>query len=267
MTSLWNRLTRKNPSAATPAESKGVEMSRPSASDGKGIFQPVKTYDYDDNEEDEQEGEHEVPVVSANSLKARDPASLTVVRPHKVQRGCHLEFVVQILTLMSMLVSLGNIALSLKVYSDGSWPGVTITAWVYVVSATLGWDFCIFVLAISLMVKTFRTSNTLADDTHEAFPDEWYHTYWETAFTSMSVSAYIFTLIIIYYYRYAGEEAFAASRYNIPDWAKPIQWLTAHGFNAGLRIILLLRTYLPALRQVREPMVITRPPAPKNKGV
>jgi hypothetical protein len=187
---------------------------------------------------------------------AAAPATKPAVVAHKKQKGCHLEIIVQTLTMIGVVLSLGNISLSLKVVTDGTIPGVTVQRWLILAGVTAGWDVFIFVLMMLMMWRTFRTENTLQNGKKEAYPDDWYATYMESTGTAALISCLTLTLILIYYYRYAGEEPWDLSRYNVRDWEKPQQWVGAHYINISMRVVLLLRVYYRAYQFISEPTVI-----------
>lgn len=196
--------------------------------------------------------------VSAAKATASTAAAVSAAAPkvHKKQKGCHLEIIVQTLTMIGVVLSLGNISLSLKVVTDGTIPGVTVERWLILAGVTAGWDVAIFTLMMLMMWRTFRTENTLQNGKKEAYPDDWYATYMESTGTAALISCLTLTLILIYYYRYAGEEPWDLSRYNVRDWEKPQQWVGAHYINVSMRVVLLLRVYYRAYQFISEPTVI-----------
>ena len=190
------------------------------------------------------------------AVAAAAAATSVVPKVHKKQKGCHLEIVVQTLTMIGAVLSLGNISLSLKVVTDGTLPGVTVERWLILAGVTAWWDVVVFTFMVMLMWGTFRTVNTLQNGKKEAYPDDWYATYMESTGTAALISCLTLTLLLIYYYRYAGEEPWDLSRYNVRDWEKPQQWVGAHYINVSMRVVLLLRVYYRAYQFISEPTVI-----------
>lgn len=241
----------------------------------RGAYEPVRTSEDSDNSDNSDNDDEDVKKPAVTGANTSGPTVVnptaiaqtkpTVgVKPHKSQKGCHLEMLVQTLTMIGAVISVGNISLSLKVVTDGMIPSVTVQAWLILTGLTAWWDLVVFMMMIMLMWATFRTKNTLQSGQIEAYPDDWYATYMEATGTTALISCLTFTLIITYYYRFGGEEPWNPSVYNVRDWEKPQQWVGAHYMNISMRIVLLLRVYYRAYQFISEPTVIF--PASKTEG-
>ena len=221
--------------------------------------QDTDTEDVSENEEVEEEVKAQVVVTGAASNKASSSAKdrSVITKPHKGRRGCYLEYVVQSFTMIGTLVSLANVSLSMKTVTDGSVPGITVYNWIIFTAASAAFDLFIFSLMLALMWRTFRTENVLANGQREIFLDEWYATYTESTGTAAIVSCLTFTFVLMYYYRFGGEEAWdLPSRYNVKDYEKPLQWVGAHYMNIAMRVVMLLRVYYRAYQFLGEPTTV-----------